>query len=41
MNDNYRKTKVLSQRWFKIADDDLLFAKAGWKESGISMIYQR
>ena len=36
MNEDLRKTKILSQRWFKIADDDLLFAKAGWKESGIS-----
>jgi len=36
MNDSCRKTKILSQRWFKMADEDLLFAKAGWKESGIS-----
>lgn len=26
----------LSQEWFKKADDDMLFAKAGFKESGIA-----
>ena len=36
MSKKIRKTKILSQRWFKMADEDLLFAKAGWKESGIS-----
>lgn len=36
MKEDLRKTKILSQRWFKIADEDLLFAKAGWKESRIS-----
>lgn len=36
MSDKRRKIKILSRRWLKIADDDLLFAKAGWRESNIS-----
>ncbi len=36
MSDKRRKIKILSRRWLKIADDDLLFAKAGWQESNIS-----
>ncbi|MAG44922.1 hypothetical protein CL633_03465 [bacterium] len=31
--DNFKK---LSKEWFKKADDDMLFAKAGFKESGIA-----
>ena len=35
MKENYRK---LAQEWFDKADNDLLFAKAGWKETNISSI---
>jgi len=34
MNENNKKQNA--QQWFAIADDDLLFAKAGLKESGLA-----
>ena len=35
MKENYKK---LAQEWFDKANNDLLFAKAGWKETNISSI---
>lgn len=36
MSENKKNYKELAERWFKRADDDLLYAKAGFRETGIT-----